>query len=85
MELKKLGFGFMRLPIQDAANPASIDQKELNQMVDSFLARGFNYFDTAYMYHMGESECAIREAVVKRHPRESFTVATKLPTMFLKT
>lgn len=85
MNMKKLGFGFMRLPVQDANNPTSIDHAELNQMVDSFLARGFTYFDTAYMYHAGESECALREAVVKRHPRESFTIATKLPTMFLKT
>ncbi len=74
----------MRLPVQDVNNPASIQQEELNQMVDTFLARGFTYFDTAYMYHMGKSENAIKEAVVKRHSRESFTVATKLPTMFLK-
>jgi predicted aldo/keto reductase-like oxidoreductase len=57
----------------------------LNQMVDTFLERGFTYFDTAYMYHMGKSEIAIREALVKRHKRDSFTVATKLPTMYLKT
>ncbi|KZL90395.1 putative oxidoreductase [Clostridium magnum DSM 2767] len=57
----------------------------LNKMVDTFLERGFTYFDTAYMYHMGNSEVAIREALVKRHKRDSFTVATKLPTMMLKT
>lgn len=49
------------------------------------MERGFTYFDTAYMYHNGNSEAAIREAVVKRYPRDSFTLATKLPTMFLKT
>ncbi len=80
MENKKLGFGFMRLPMKQE----SIDMDELNQMVDTFLAKGFTYFDTAYMYHTGKSEIAIREAVVKRHPRNSFTVANKLPTMFLK-
>ncbi len=83
--MKKLGFGFMRLPLQNPNDPANIDMGTLNQMVDTFLARGFSYFDTAYMYHMGNSEIALREALAKRHPRDRFTVATKLPTMFLKT
>jgi hypothetical protein len=48
------------------------------------LERGFSYFDTAYMYHMGKSEAAIRESLVERHPRDSFSLATKLPTMLLK-
>jgi uncharacterized protein len=82
MEKKKLGFGFMRLPVDDTG---SIDMDTLNKMVDIFLERGLTYFDTAYMYHMGKSEIAIREALVKRHKRDSFTVATKLPTMLLKT
>ena len=43
METKKLGFGFMRLPMKDD----SIDMDQLNQMVDTFLAKGFTYFDTA--------------------------------------
>lgn len=81
---KKLGFGFMRLPLRDPNDYANIDLETLNQMVDTFLARGFTYFDTAYMYHMGQSEVALREALVKRHPRGSFTVTTKLPTMMLK-
>ena len=85
MEKKKLGFGFMRLPVKSKNDPTSIDMDVLNQMVDTFLERGFTYFDTAYMYHMNKSEIAIREALVKRHKRDSFTLATKLPTMFLKT
>jgi len=84
MEQKKLGFGFMRLPVISQNDPASIDMDTVNQMVDTFLERGFTYFDTAYMYHMNKSEIAIREALVKRHNRDSFTLATKLPTMFLK-
>ncbi|AOT69539.1 aldo/keto reductase [Geosporobacter ferrireducens] len=85
MEMKKLGFGFMRLPVKNQDDLTSIDTDTLNQMVDTFLERGFTYFDTAYMYHMGKSEIAIRESLVKRHKRDSFTLATKLPTMFLKT
>ena len=80
MEKKKLGFGFMRLPVKNE----SIDMNEVNRMVDTFLAKGFTYFDTAYMYHTGKSEIAIRQSVVKRYPRESYTIADKLPTMFLK-
>ena len=30
------------------------------------------------------SEEAFRECVVKRYPRDSFTIATKLPTMLLR-
>ncbi|MDF2882494.1 MAG: NADP-dependent oxidoreductase domain containing protein [Clostridiaceae bacterium] len=85
MEQKKLGFGFMRLPIKDKEDQTSFDFEQLNKMVDTFLERGFTYFDTAYMYHNFKSEIALREALVKRHPRDSFTVATKMPTMFLKT
>lgn len=84
MEKKKLGFGFMRLPLKDKEDSTSIDTNTLNNMVDTFLENGFTYFDTAYMYHMNMSEIALREALVKRHPRDSFTVATKLPTMMLK-
>ena len=82
MDKKKLGFGFMRLPVNEAG---SIDMDTVNNMVDTFLERGFTYFDTAYVYHMGNSEIAIREALVKRHKRNSFTVATKLPVVLLKT
>ncbi len=75
----------MRLPLKDQNDETSINMDELNQMVDIFLERGFTYFDTAYMYHNYQSENVIRETLVKRHPRDSFTLTTKLPTMFLKT
>ena len=82
--MKKLGFGLMRLPITDPQDQTSIDMPLLEKMVDTFLERGFTYFDTAYMYHNGCSETAIKEALVKRHPRDKFTLTSKLPTMFLK-
>ena len=82
--MKKLGFGFMRLPQTDSGNPASINMDELCAMVDAYMAEGFTYFDTAYMYHDYMSEIALREAVVRRYPREAFTIADKLPTMLLK-
>lgn len=80
----KLGFGFMRLPLKDKSNQTDIDYDTLNKMVDTFLERGFTYFDTAWMYMGYESEIAIREALVKRHPRNKFTVASKLPVGYLK-
>ena len=61
---KKLGFGFMRLPILDNEDPTSIDFEQVNKMVDTFLDRGFTYFDTAYMYHNFVSEIALRESLV---------------------
>lgn len=81
---KKLGFGCMRLPLLNQDDPASVDFEQFKQMVDTFLARGFTYFDTAYMYHNYMSETAVGEALVKRHPRDAYTIATKLPTMLLK-
>ena len=73
----KLGFGCMRLPLLDPADQTSIDLDQFKQMVDVFLEAGGTYFDTAYVYHEGSSETALREALVKRHPRESYTIATK--------
>lgn len=84
METKKLGFGCMRLPLTEPEKFDKIDIGQVEQMVDTFLERGFTYFDTAYMYHDFKSEEIVREALVKRHDRNSFTLATKLPTMFLK-
>ena len=81
---KKLGFGCMRLPLAEAGNLAAVDTAQVERMVDTFLERGFTYFDTAYMYHDFHSETTMRETLVKRHPRDRFTLATKLPTMFLK-
>lgn len=77
----KLGFGMMRLPT--FSSPTDFDYKQIFQMVDEYLAAGYNYFDTSFVYHNGKSEEAVRKAVVERHPRESFTVATKFPTFNL--
>ena len=73
----KLGFGCMRLPLLDPADQQSIDIPQLEQMVDAFLEGGGTYFDTAFVYHEGASEKALGQALVARHPRESFTIATK--------
>ncbi|MBO6123728.1 MAG: aldo/keto reductase [Methanobrevibacter sp.] len=79
----KFGFGCMRLPQTDANDPKKIDQELFNQMVDIYMEKGFNYFDTSYAYHNGASEVAIRKAVVERYPRESFKICDKMPTWAL--
>ncbi len=69
---KKLGFGLMRLPRKGE----EIDIEQTKEMVDLFLEAGFTYFDTAFVYT--GSEEATRQALVERHPRESYTLATKI-------
>ena len=70
-EIKKLGFGLMRLPQKDGA----IDVEQVKEMVDLFLDAGFTYFDTAWAY--AGSEDAIRQALVERYPRDCYQLATK--------
>jgi hypothetical protein len=79
-KMPKLGFGLMRLPEKDG----SIELEKVSEMVDKYMAAGFNYFDTAYVYHGGKSEVAARECIVKRYPRDSFCLATKLPVWNMK-
>ena len=71
----KLGFGLMRLP---KLENGKIDIEQTKQMVDLFMDAGLTYFDTAYVYDGGASEAAAKAALVDRHPRESFTLCTKL-------
>ena len=70
-DIKKLGFGLMRLPQKDG----KIDVEQTKVMVDKFLDAGFTYFDTAWAY--AGSEDAIRQALVERYPRDKFQLATK--------
>ncbi|MBO4364924.1 MAG: aldo/keto reductase [Eggerthellaceae bacterium] len=78
-EIAKLGFGLMRLPRKGVR----IDVAQVSQMVDMFLEAGFTYFDTARIYP--GSEAATRKALVTRHPRDSYVIATKLNTMIAPT
>lgn len=71
----KLGFGLMRLPKQ---GNGKIDIEQTKEMVDLFMDAGLTYFDTAYVYDGGDSEAAIKQALVDRYPRESYSLCTKL-------
>ena len=74
----ELGLGMMRLPLLDENDFKSIDYEQVNKMVDSYMESGFNFFDTAYVYHEGVGEEAFRKSVVERYPRDSFMLSTKL-------
>ncbi|MDR0420714.1 MAG: aldo/keto reductase [Prevotellaceae bacterium] len=74
-----LGYGCMRWPLKQKADGSGeeIDQETVNELVDYAIAHGVNYFDTAPVYVRGWSEAATGIAL-KRHPRDSFFVATKM-------
>ena len=75
-ELSKLGMGNMRLPVHAEQEGRPIDYAKAQEIIDYAMANGINYFDTAYVYHNGESEKFLGEAM-KKYPRESFSLATK--------
>lgn len=81
-DVPKLGFGLMRLPKKE---DGKIDIETARRMVDVCLENGFYYFDTAYVYDSGESECSVKELLTSRYPREQYCLATKLPAWELKT
>ena len=77
-KIGKLGFGYMRLPRKGDG----FDMEQINRMADAFIAGGGTYFDTAFVYE--GSEVALRESVIKRYPRDSVQIATKLNLGFLE-
>ncbi len=83
MTLPMLGFGMMRLPRLNPEKP-DLDYAAIKVLFDRAMAAGVNYFDTAYFYHQGWSELAVRE-VLSQYPRESYLLADKMPMSLLKT
>lgn len=80
IETSLLGFGCMRFPV---TADGKIDRAEAERMMDKAIEAGVNYIDTAYPYHDGESEIVVGN-VLKKYPRDSFYLATKLPVWFVK-
>lgn len=70
-----LGYGCMRWPNDPVTG--EIDQEMVNKLVDKAIEHGVNYFDTSPAYLRGLSERATGIAL-KRYPRESYYIATKL-------
>lgn len=75
---KKLGFGFMRLPMKGD----DVDYEQTCRMVDYFLENGFCYFDTAKGYIDGKSEIALKKCLTSRYPRDRYLLTNKLSTNF---
>jgi len=75
LDLSLLGFGCMRFPV---TADGKIDEVRAEKMLDEAYEAGINYFDTAYPYHMGESE-PFTGKVLSKYPRESYYLATKMP------
>lgn len=79
--MKKLGFGFMRLP---KLADGEVDLEKVNEMVDAYMAAGFTYFDTAHNYIGGRSEKAIKACLTSRYPRDSYVLTDKLTRLFFE-
>ena len=77
--IPKLGFGLMRLPTLPGGSQKDIDFDRVQEMVDLYMARGFTYFDTAYVYHEGHSEEVVKKCLVPKYPRDRFQVVDKIP------
>ena len=78
-KLSRLGMGNMRLPTTDG----KIDEGKAQAIIDFLMEKGINYYDTAYMYHGGESEKFVGKAL-KKYPRDSYYLATKMPSSELQ-
>ncbi len=82
-EISILGLGMMRLPTTtDEKGDSIIDKAKAEEIVEIAYNNGVNYFDTAYPYLGGKSELFTGE-VLKKYPRDSFNLATKLPMWLL--
>lgn len=77
---KNFGLGCMRFPMDGE----QVDIAAVKEMVDTFLAAGFNYFDTARPYHSGASESIVRQCLTSRYPRDRYILTDKLTPPFFE-
>jgi uncharacterized protein len=78
-KLSALGFGAMRLPTKRG----KIDQERATRQIRYAIDKGINYIDTAFLYHGGESETFLGNALSDGY-REKVRIATKLPPDYVK-
>jgi len=76
ISLSLLGMGAMRLPQEKEGWGMPIVYDQAEEVIDYCIKQGVNYYDTAYIYHDGDSEVFLGKALAK-YPRESFYIADK--------
>lgn len=76
-KISALGMGCMRLPLIDG-NEAMIDEAAAAALFDYAMAHGVNYYDTAWGYHVGNSE-TVTGKLLQKYPRDSYYLASKFP------
>lgn len=81
---KKLGFGFMRLPVLDENDRSTVNFQLTEKMVDLYMERGFSYFDTAHRYNDEMSETALRKTLTSRYARDKYILADKITMNYIK-
>lgn len=82
LNLSILGFGAMRLPLTGSDRNSPIDENAVNELLRYAQENGVNYYDTAYLYHGGQSEPVVAR-ILKQFPRDSYYLATKFPGHYI--
>ncbi len=81
-EVSALGFGCMRLP-RRRFNHLRADTHASIQLIRYGIEQGINYCDTAWLYHLGDSEKILGQALQDGY-RERIRLATKLPLFLVR-
>ncbi len=79
-KLSPMGFGFMRLPMSGV----NLNKEKIFEMFKYCIDNDINYFDTAWIYHRGNSEKMLGECIEKYNCRNMVNIATKLPSYMVE-
>ena len=82
-KVSALGFGVMRLGGRGGMMRVRIDEKKAIAAIRRAVELGVNYFDTAYLYHLGASERILGQALRDGY-RQKVLVADKLPMILMR-
>ncbi len=77
IELSKLGFGAMRLPMTEVGDEKDVDYDKAVELIRYGFKQGINYIDTAPYYCEKKSEIAVGKAL--KGWRDKVYLSTKNP------